>query len=764
MFMPRAALFAVLPLLTLFLSPVRAQEPPAPPAEPAEEAISISRAAGPIQVDGELGDPGWSGATPYETFYETNPGDNVEPKVKTVAWLAYDDDYIYAAFEFSDPEPGKIRAPLADRDDVPSYTDYGGIILDTRNDGKTGFMFLANPNNIQYDAISSDVAGEDAAPDFYWDSAARIGADGWRLEIRVPFSSLRYDSGDVQDWGILLYRNYPRDFRYQMFSSKLPRGSNCFICHQKRLTGLAGLPGGNHLVLAPYGVGRQDSNPQGGVLGNRLVDESAEWDGGLDAKWTPNADNAIDLTINPDFSQVESDVAQITDNERFALFVPEKRPFFLEGADLLASPIALVYSRTITAPRWGARATGQLGENTLYTVLATEDRGGGLAILPGPQSSSFALQDYSSRVALGRVRRDFGRSFVTFLFTDREIDGADGGGHNRVGGPSFLWRPNRRDSVSGQFLFSDTQNPNRPDLTPQWTGQSLTSHALFANWTRTTRTYDWNLQYYDYGKDFRADVGFLPQVGIRDHIGTIARSFYPKEGLFRRIRPFFRVRQIDEQGGGLIQRRIIPGLQLFGIWNSAISLEGREEKLRVGTEVFDFTYFVASADLTPSRVLSGLAFDLTVGEAADVTNARVGNGATLGLEATIRPTDHLALQTIVNRRTLDVSPTGTGSRDERLFTAEIYRLKATYTFSSRAYLRLIGQRSRTERDTDLYRVRVRAKEDAFDGSALFAYKLNWQTVLFLGYGDLRELPAVGSDELEPSTRRLFLKVSYAFQR
>ncbi len=146
------------------------------------------------------------------------------------------------------------------------------------------------------------------------------------------------------------------------------------------------------------------------------------------------------------------------------------------------------------------------------------------------------------------------------------------------------------------------------------------------------------------------------------------------------------------------------------------------------------------------------------------TNARVGDGVTLGVEATLRPTNHLALQTIVNRRTLDVSPTGTGPRDERLFTAEVFRLKAIYTFNSRAYLRLIGQRSRTERDTDLYRVRVRAKEDAFDGSALFAYKLNWQTVLFLGYGDLRELPAAGSEDLEPSTRRLFLKISYAFQR
>ncbi|HEV2851565.1 MAG TPA: DUF5916 domain-containing protein [Thermoanaerobaculia bacterium] len=750
--------------LALPLCPLAAQQAPEPAAspEPAEE-IRVSRAAGPIEVDGVLGDPGWSGATPYETFYETNPGDNVEPKVKTVAWITHDDDYLYAAFEFSDPEPGKIRAPYSDRDDVPGSTDYGGIILDTRNDGKTGFMFLVNPSNIQYDAVNSDASGEDSAPDFYWDSAARVGPQGWTLEIRIPFSSLRYESGDVQDWGVLLYRNYPRDFRYQMFSSRLPRGSNCFICHQKKLTGLAGLPSGNHLVLAPYGAGRRDSFPENGRLGNRLTDETNDWDLGLDAKWTPDADNAIDLTINPDFSQVESDVAQITANERFALSVPEKRPFFLEGADLLASPLALVYTRSITSPRWGARATGELGGNTLYTVLVGDDQGGGLAILPGPQASSFALQDYSSRVALGRIRRDYGRSFVSVLFTDREIDGSDGGGHNRVIGPGILWRPNRRDSYSFQFLYSDTENPNRPDLTRQWTGQSLTSHALYGAWVRNTRTYDWAFQYYDIGDDFRADVGFIPQVGIRDGIGTVGWTFFPKEGPFRRIRPFLRTRYVSGTGGDLLVRRLIPGVQLSGLWSSSVSLEGRQETLRVGRELFDYSYFVGSLSLSPSQKVADLSLDLTLGEAADVVNARLGNVATIALEAIVRPTDHLALQLIGSRRTLDVSPTGTGARDRRLFTAEVSRLKATYTFNSRSYLRLIGQRTRTERDRALYTVPVRAQEDEFNGSALFAYKLNWQTVLFLGYGDDREQP-LASDELKPAQRRLFFKISYAFQR
>ena len=157
------------------------------------------------------------------------------PDVKNVAWLAYDDKFLYAAFQFDDPDPKSIRAPYGDRDNVPSYTDYGGIIVDSQNDGRTAQMFLANARGIQYDALSNDASGEDSSPDFFWDSAARITDKGWVLEIRVPLSSLRYVDPNPERWGILLYRNRPRDFRYQMFTSILPRGGSCFICRCRRM-------------------------------------------------------------------------------------------------------------------------------------------------------------------------------------------------------------------------------------------------------------------------------------------------------------------------------------------------------------------------------------------------------------------------------------------------------------------------------------------------------------------------------------------------
>ena len=744
-----AALIPVRPLLA-------AQAPPEPPPEP----LHIARAAGPIEVDGQLGDAGWNGATRVETFYETSPGDNVEPKVKTVAWLTYDDRFFYAAFDFSDPDPKGIRAPFGDHDDISSSTDYGGIILDTRNDGKTAFMFLANPRNLQYDAISSDVSGEDPSPDFYWDSAARITATGWTLEIRVPFSSLRYNSADVQTWGILLYRNRPRDFRYQMFNVKIPRGASCFICNEQKITGLDRLPSGNHAVLAPYVTGKRESFPEG-ASGSRLADRPVQWETGLDAKWTPNADTAIDATINPDFSQVESDVAQITANERFALFFPEKRPFFLESLDLFATPLQAVYTRNITSPRWGVRATGEAG-SALYTVLIAEDRGGGSVILPGRISSSFAPQDFASRVAVGRGRQDFGNSFVSFLLTDREIEG---GGHNRVFGPDFQWRPNGSDTVTGQLLLSDSRTPDRPDLAAEWNGQSLRSNSSYLSWVHSTSTWGWTLQYNEAGDEFRADLGFVPQVGDRDSLVSVSRMFFVEHGIFRRIRPFVRLRNVDGVDGALLLRQAIPGIQLEGLWNGFINVEHHTETVRAGSHLFDTDFFVTSIQVSPSQRLTDLVLSLTAGDDVDFDNERPARGITASLQGTLRPTDHLAVQLNGSRRQLDVPPTGTGPRDARLFTADVARVKATYSFTSRAFLRLVAQRVHTTRNPDLYNPAFGAlprEDDEVTGSALFSYKLNWQTVLFLGYSDDRALTV--EERLAPIGRALFFKISYAFQR
>lgn len=245
-------------------------------------------------------------------------------------------------------------------------------------------------------------------------------------------------------------------------------------------------------------------------------------------KWSPSTTTALDLTANPDFSQVESDVAQIAANERFALLFPEKRPFFLEGVDLLETPIRAAYTRTITRPRWGARATGKAGASS-YTALLTEDQGGGSVILPGPTESSLVAQDFRSLVGIARWCHDLGRSFLGALATARE---SSGGAFNRVLGPDFQWRT-ATDTLTGQALVSLTQTPRRPELAGEWDGRRMDSHAASVDFTRVTRTYDVHALVLDVGDGFRADTGFVAQVGYRERWLDAGYTLYAN-GFFHR--------------------------------------------------------------------------------------------------------------------------------------------------------------------------------------------------------------------------------------
>jgi hypothetical protein len=630
--------------------------------------------------------------------------------------------------------------------------------------------FRVNPRGIQGDAIWNEALQgnpnqENFSPDFFYDSAAKVTPEGWTAELAIPFATLRYTKADPQTWGILVWRNYPREFRYAIYSSPIPRGSNCLLCFMRSLTGMTNLPASSHWVVAPYATAKEDghlrdaTDPQSDFT-NRPV----RLNGGIDAKWTPNPDTAIDGTINPDFSQVESDVAQIAVNSRFALFYPEKRPFFLESSDLFQSPIQAVYTRTITSPRWGLRATGKLGSSS-YTVLVAEDRGGGSVIVPGPESSEFAPQDFSSTVAIGRLRKDFGASYAGLLVTDREVKG---GGHNRVIGPDFQWRASDSDLVTGQFLFSDTQTPERPDLSAAFDGRSFSSRAIDASWDHATSTIEWFTEFKDFGEGFRADDGFVPQVGYRENHSFVNYRFYPEKGFLNIVRPFLDLDYSSLSDGSLLSRRINPGIVAFGRWNFFGELDYYpDERFRVEGKVIPREYMSFYFTIDPPRWISRLVISGHAGEDIDFANVRPGHGGEVLVTGTIRPTDHLALDFVGDRQWLNVHDES--GRSGRLFTAQVTRLKATYTFSAQSFLRLIGQYVRTVSDPSLYTSAVPAKSGNFDGSALFAYKLNWQTVLFLGYGDSRalfpstELKAASAYDLHPVSRQFFLKVSYAFQ-
>jgi hypothetical protein len=725
--------------------------------QPAPPKLALPRISGPIKIDGDLSDPGWAEAAVIDTFYEFQPGDNTAPPVKTVARVARDDKYFYASFWCEEPDMSKLRAPFVDREGVTDQQDYVGILLDVDNSRRSAVDFWINPRGIQTDSMLNESPfGEDTAPDWFWQSAAKIGKGSWTVEVAIPLSSLRYPKKDPQDWALMVYRVWPREYNYQFYSARIPRGSNCFLCWSPTLAGIAGLPQGMHYVLAPYAAGISDTayppaNPDGSPAAS---DTDTKGELGVDLKWLPDAGTIVDATINPDFSQVESDVVQIGVNERFALFYPEKRPFFLEQVDLLQAPIQAIYTRTITDPLWGARLTSRAG-STSYTVLATRDRGGGTVVIPGPVFSDAAPQDFKSFVGLGRVRHDIGASFVGLLGTARVIEG---GGYNYVGGSDFQWRPNDADLVTGQYLYSVSRLPDRSGLYPGWTGQRLSGFAATASWSHTTRHWDWAATYNDYSSEFRADDGFVPQVGYRQGLGEAGFRIYPT-GFFSRSRFFAGGEYSMERDGSLISHNAYPGIAFQGEGGLGGNLSYNFQSVAINGHTLEFDRFKWVITASPSALLPVLGFSGNYGRQPDVENVRVGRGGDVLVTALLRPTDHLGLDLRLERRWIDET---VEARAGRLFTADVARLKAVYVFNARMLLRLIGQYQDVRRDPSLFVLPVTSREGGFAGSALLSYKLNWQSVLFVGYGDTRALDEGGA--LTRAGQQFFVKVSYAFQR
>jgi hypothetical protein len=519
--------------------------------------MALPRLRSPIELDGDPSEEAWRDAAVVDRFFEIAPGENVEPPVGTRGLLAYDNEFLHVGVFCEDPDPSAIRAPFVERDHVTDQ-DLVQVDVDARDEGRWSMIFRVNPHGVQADGIFDEAVGaDDFSPDFHFQSATRITERGWSAEMKIPLSTLRYRARDPQTWRITFYRLYPRRFRTQIVSNPVPRNSNCWLCHALRLTEISGLPGGSSTTLTPFVTGGLRPGPVSGL------DPRQKQSVGGDVKWLPHPNLSVDMAINPDFSQVEADAPQIGVNTRFALFYPEKRPFFLEGNDLWNSPIPAVYTRTITDPDWGGRLTGRPG-NSSYTVLAARDQGGGTLILPGPGSSRTVPQPADTTVFLGRYRRSLGRSSFGGLATLREGEGPY---FNRLGGLDFQWYPAADDHVSGQVLFSDTRDPG---------GTGRSGHALLLGWERSARALGFSLQLEDLSDGFRADSGFVPQTGVRQVRSSVGYTFYPG-GPIRSLRPQTGYERVHQPGGDLVSEALVLGLAADGRFQAALDWHPAEK-------------------------------------------------------------------------------------------------------------------------------------------------------------------------------------------
>ncbi len=721
-------------------------------AEPSDSLpVAVPDAAGAITLDGRLDEPAWAHAARLTTFYETWPGDNIAPPVRTTVALTYDARALYVGIWAQDPDPARVHAAYADRDNVGPGDDYVALVLDTRGDGRVGAIFRVSARGVQADGVFNEAQfalgnADDLTPDFPWDARTAIGDSAWTAELRIPFTALRYPGREHQTWGVIVQRVYPRDLTHSLFSVRMPRGTTCFLCHAQRLE-LTGLPTGGAFLAAPYATAQADR--AGAAAGPGALRA------GADLKWIPGAGTALDATLRPDFSQIESDVAQLGVNAQFALFYPEKRPFFLEGSDLFRTPLQAVYTRSIAAPDWGARATGELGR-TAYTLLVARDHGGGSAILPGPAQSSLVTQDFASSAGVARLRTAFSGGFAGLLATDREVAQSGGGGHNRVWGGDFFWSLTGTNQLTGQLLASDTRLPVRPDLTAAWDGRGFTSAALDLAWHHLARHAEWFADYRDVGAGFRADDGFMPQVGARQ-VNLWADAILYRSGAIFWVSPWVKWQRVtDRVTGDVVSAYRAAALQLSGLRDLYVQVRVVDEQLRALDSVLARRYGWVYLEVAPGRRLARVQLLARLGGDVDVANARRGRGAELSSTLVLHASDHLALEGVSDFTWLDVPA---GGVDRRLFTAGVERLRATYNFTPRVAWRLVVQNVRIRRDPALYVAPTSAAEGSLTLTALLTYRWSWASAAYLGLGDDRAVDSAGT--FAPGHQQLFVKIQAA---
>jgi len=275
------------------------------------------------------------GMVAVKEFVQRRPDDGKPATQRTVVYLGYDDKNLYLVFVCYEADPGKIRANMAKREEVFD-DDTILLVLDTFHDGRRAYLFLVNPLGIQADGLVAAGLPDDYSFDALWYSQGKRTAQGYVVWMAIPFKSLRFSSESKQTWGIAVGRSSP--YRSQAAT----------------LDGLENISPGRNLQFIPYGFFRSFRSLDTVNAPPRFDTKPAKMDLGLDTKAILKSSLVLDFTLNPDFSQVESDEPQVTVNQRFEVFFPEKRPFFLENSTFFQTPINLLFTRRIADPQYGA--------------------------------------------------------------------------------------------------------------------------------------------------------------------------------------------------------------------------------------------------------------------------------------------------------------------------------------------------------------------------------------------------------------------------
>ncbi len=720
---------------------------------PPTATFGVTRATSPIRIDGVLDEAAWERATAVPLAYEWSPGDNIPAPVRTDCLVTYDDGYFYVAFRAHDPRPQEIRSPLMDRDDTDTLIqgDHVGIMIDTFNDERRAFEFRVNPRAVQADAIFSEQDGiEDFSWDMIWDARARVTDNGYVVEVALPLKQLRFPGGGTpQVWGFEAFRSWPRNVRHRISSMYRDRNKQCILCQENKLSGIEGLLPGRNLELDPTltstRTDRLDSSETGLTSGK--IDGAA----GLTGRWSVTSDLTLNGTINPDFSQIEADVAQLDVNTRFALYYPEKRPFFLAGLDYFSTPIQTVFTRTVADPYGGLKLTGKHGANALG-VFVTLDRFNNL-LIPANQGSSNASVDEKTTAAVVRFRRDIGAgSTIGGLYAGREAKDY----HNRQYGIDTFIRISPSKSLRIQLLRSDTTYPLQIAEDYGQSSRAFGGEALFTDFQHQSRKWLGYASFEAYSPGFRSDSGFVSRVDYRNAYGQIQRRFYgAAKSWFTTLDVGMRSWTSTRSDWSLTDRTIAGFVNFEGPLQSSFTFNGAHDLVEYQGIRYNYwrpNFFVG---IKPTGNTNFNMFG-RFGDGVDYANARKATRALqFGPSIEYRPAAQVSLSLTHSFDELTVA-------GGRLYRANLTQARLVYNLSVRSFVRAILQYTDITRNPALYTYETSAHSRRLFTQFLFSYKLNPQTVVFAGYSDNYTGADTPAADLRRQDRTFFVKLGYAW--
>ncbi len=733
------------------------------------------------QIDGRLDEAVWQRAPLFDQFVQFMPEDKRPAPMRTTVQVLVLDDALVFGIRAYDSAPDLIRAPLSRRDKVRRDQDFVSVVLDPVGQRRSAQFVRISAAGVMADGVfSADDDSEDFAPDFDLQAAAQRLPDGYSVELRWPLAALRFPYAGGAPWRLMVARSIPREASTLVVSAPLTKEALSFIAELQPLEGLGDVVEQvrerSFLSLRPEVTYRSERASEPGHSSHQR-----ELSLGLEMKWRPRADWVIDATLNPDFSQVELDTPQLAGNTRFALSVQEKRAFFLESTDVVGQSqseqneqvqsLAAFYSRAITDPDWGLRATWR-GAEAEATLLSLRDAGGGQILRP----NAYATQSYAQQ---GRSQASFARGRMQLSLGEQSLGLAllasqrDYGQHgvNQVIGSDFALPLGSSDLLRGHALASSTTAGFDPHGQAQRI-QAQTGHKVWLEWRH--RTEDWNniAQLEEVAPRFANDNGFVSQSGFQRASLHLNRRL-PSQSLaplgewsrFQAHELELQLHMLQTQtladaalgvaGAEVIQRQVHPGFWLAAARNTSawgyLGLD--QQRAKAGGRLHAPRTLNLGLESNPNAWLTFVSAEWSWGQRLDVEADRLGSGASLLLQAKMRSPLMwgwwMELEQQLGQSYVD------GPHGGRSFTERNAQTLAVLHLSARDSVRAIAQGTWFQRREE---PGLLGSEDSSRHlSLVFQHRIGLTRVLSLGWVSARERPA------DRRNTELFAKLSLAFQ-